>query len=59
MTLKGLERVERSPSLHMPHLEYLVSLLRLASAIQAEKFHTDDVNLPRIQASLQALLETY
>ena len=30
----------------------ILSRLREASVIRAEKFHTDDVNMPRIQASL-------
>ena len=35
-----------------PHVECLPSPPREASAIQTETFHTDEVNLPRNQASL-------
>ena len=35
-----------------PHVRWLLGPPREASAIWAEKFHIDDVNLPRIQASL-------
>ena len=34
-----------------PHVGYLLSPSREASMIPAKKFHTDDINLPRTQAS--------
>ena len=42
-----------SPRIQPPHVGCLLSPPREASPIWAKKIHTDDVNLPRIQASLQ------
>ena len=38
-----------SLQIQLPHVGYLLSPL---SEIRAKKFHTDDINMPRIQASL-------
>ena len=48
------EQIWTCASLTVTSREYscLLSPTREASAIQAEKLHTDDINLPRIQVSL-------